>query len=98
MTEVSRQRYGRRAFLLRTGVIGAAIALVDVPSLVEARPAGAAAPSLSDLAPVFDALSLDTMNGLVAFVVPGPDAYSVAQGAADLTPGGVAAARAPRSC
>jgi hypothetical protein len=91
MTEVGRQRYGRRAFLLRTGVIGAAIALVDVPALVEARPAGAAAPSLSDLAPIFDALSLDTMNGLVAFVVPGLDAYSIAQGASDVTPGGVTA-------
>ena len=91
MTEVSRQRYGRRAFLMRTGVIGAAIAFVDVPALVGARPAGAAAPGLSDLAPIFDALSVDTMNGLVAFVVPGPDAYSVAQGASDVTPGGVAA-------
>lgn len=91
MTEVSRQRYGRRAFLMRTGVIGAAIALVDVPALVETRPAGAATPGLSDLAPIFDALSVDTMNGLVAFVVPGLDVYSIAQGASDLTPGGVAA-------
>ena len=31
----------------------------------------------------------DTLNGLLAFVVPGPDTYSVAQGASDAEPGGV---------
>jgi hypothetical protein len=40
---------------------------------------------------VFDALAADTINGLVAFVLPGPDAYSVAQGVSDTAPGGVAA-------
>lgn len=91
MGRVSPQRYGRRAFLVRSGVIGAAIALVDVPALLEPARAGAAGPSLADLAPVFDALSEDTINGLIAFVVPGPDAYSVAQGVADTAPGGLAA-------
>ena len=33
----------------------------------------------------------DTLNGLLAFVVPGPDAYSVAQGSSDDDPGGVEA-------
>jgi hypothetical protein len=33
----------------------------------------------------------DTLNGLLAFVVPGPDAYSVAQGSSDDAPGGVEA-------
>jgi hypothetical protein len=84
-------RYGRRAFLVRSGVIGAAIAIVDVPSLLEPAKTGAVSPSLTDLAPVFDALSKDTINGLVAFVVPGPDAYSVAQGVHDTAPGGLAA-------
>ena len=87
----SPQRFGRRAFLVRSGVIGAAIALVDVPALLEPARAGAASPSLTDLAPVFDALSEDTINGLIAFVVPGPDAYSVAQGVSDTAPGGLAA-------
>lgn len=32
----------------------------------------------------------DTFNGLVAFVVPGPDEYSVAQGQSSPTPGGIA--------
>ncbi|HWD54190.1 MAG TPA: hypothetical protein VG346_03670 [Acidimicrobiales bacterium] len=89
MTDVTAQRYGRRAFLVRTGVIGAAIALVDVPTLLEPGRAGAAAPSLATLSPIFDALSKDTINGLVAFVVPGPDAYSVAQGMHDTAPGGL---------
>ena len=31
----------------------------------------------------------DTFNGLVAFVVPGPDAYSVAQGVSTEEPGGI---------
>ena len=91
MGEVSPERYGRRAFLVRSGVIGAAIALVDVPTLLEPTKTGAAGPSLAELAPVFDALSKDTMNGLVAFVVPGPDLYSLAQGVHDTAPGGLAA-------
>jgi hypothetical protein len=33
----------------------------------------------------------DTLNGLLAFVVPGPDTYSVAQGSSDDDPGGVEA-------
>lgn len=33
----------------------------------------------------------DTFNGLVAFVVPGPDPYSRAQGHSSTTPGGIAA-------
>jgi hypothetical protein len=36
-------------------------------------------------------LVVDTLNGLVAFVVPGPDAYSVAQGETTTDPGGIAA-------
>ena len=91
MGEVNPARYGRRAFLVRSGVLGAAIALVDIPALLEPGSTGAASPSLMDLAPVFDALSKDTINGLVAFVVPGPDTYSVAQGVHDTAPGGLAA-------
>src|SRR6266536_5394003 len=33
----------------------------------------------------------DTLNGLAAFVVPGPDAYSVAQGVSTPEPGAIAA-------
>jgi hypothetical protein len=91
MPEIGPERYGRRAFLVRSGVIGAAIALVDVPTVLEPALSGAAGPSLTDLTPVFDALSKDTINGLVAFVVPGPDLYSLAQGVHDTAPGGLAA-------
>jgi len=31
----------------------------------------------------------DTFNGLLAFIVPGPDDYSVAQGVSTVEPGGV---------
>jgi hypothetical protein len=37
------------------------------------------------------ALVHDTLNGLSAFVVPGPDAYSVAQGVSTAEPGAIAA-------
>ena len=34
-------------------------------------------------------MTRDTLNGFVAFVVPGPDAYSVAQGQSTQEPGGI---------
>jgi hypothetical protein len=34
-------------------------------------------------------LTHDTVNGLVAFLIPGPDAYSVAQGVSTPEPGGI---------
>ena len=34
-------------------------------------------------------LTQDTINGLVAFMIPGPDAYSVAQGVTTPEPGGI---------
>jgi hypothetical protein len=93
-------RYSRRSFLVRAGVMTAAVALLDADELVKVGPAGAstraAAGSIgarplgpSNLAPIFDQLSTDTLNGLVAFVVPGPDAYSVSQGVSDTIPGGI---------
>jgi hypothetical protein len=81
-------------------VLGAALALLDVGGLGAAstsaraaalKPADIAALKPADLAGIFDALSSDTINGLVSFVVPGPDAYSVAQGVSDTAPGGIAA-------
>jgi hypothetical protein len=86
MADMTRWRFGRRAFLVRAGVIGAAVAVLDVPGTASGE---TASPTLSDLGPVFDALATDTLNGLVAFVVPGADAYSVAQGVADSLPGGL---------
>jgi len=37
----------------------------------------------------------DTLNGLVAFIVPGPDAYSVAQGVSTTDAGGIDAGATP---
>lgn len=70
----------RRQFLTRAGALAA---LSQVPALVEA----------SGLLPQARAIERDvvkdTINGLVAFVVPGPDAYSRAQGEWSTRPGGI---------
>jgi hypothetical protein len=79
----------RRQFLARAGVLGAASVL---PSLIPGRIAAAlsrADPVLDALSPVLQQVSRDTISGLVAFVVPGPDPYSTAQGVTTSEPGGI---------
>ena len=75
----------RREFLLRAGVLGAATALWQVPGLLRLRgwdsPAYAQEPNLVR----------DTLNGLVAFIWPGDDEYSVAQEDSTNGPGAIAA-------
>lgn len=70
----------RRSFLAQ---LSAALVAVQgtsfVASIAQARPAGAMAP----------AQVVDAMNSLLAFVVPGSDSWSVAQGVTTLEPGGV---------
>ena len=85
----------RRDFLARTGVLGALVTLYSVAG-PGAIPSWAQSPD--DLAPVLAAirtalqeLARDTFAGLAAFVVPGPDPYSVAQGMTSPKPGGIAA-------
>lgn len=87
---------GRRAFLARMGVLGAAAA---VPALA-APPATASASGLADLGlsplagllrPVLAELARDTISGLVVMVCPGPDAYSRAQGTPRPEPGALEA-------
>jgi hypothetical protein len=76
----------RREFLARTGVLGMGLVLGGVA----AAPARAASnPLLPTLRQLLEELSRDTINGFVAFVVPGPDAYSVAQGVHTSDPGGI---------
>ena len=88
----------RRTFLVRTGVLAASVAAPGVPWH---RPAGAQeaddliAPLLDGIDPVLQALSVDTISGLCAFLVPSTDPYSVAQGLTDDAPGAIAA-EAPR--
>jgi hypothetical protein len=73
-------RFSRRNFV-RTGLFtGAALALVNSPwAGLLMKTTEAAAPDLLR----------DTFNGLLAFIVPGPDVYSQAQAVTSPTPGGV---------
>lgn len=48
-------------------------------------------PPLSAVRAALHTLARDTLSGHAAFILPGPDAYSLAQGASDPEPGGVAA-------
>jgi hypothetical protein len=75
----------RRQFLQRAGVLGAATALWQVPGLLRLR--GWDVPAYAQEAN----LVRDTLNGLVAFIWPGDDEYSVAQGEATDHPGAIAA-------
>jgi hypothetical protein len=79
----------RRQFLARSGALAGLGLLASVlPSVLKAKgwydPAYAQSINLS----------LDTFNGLVAFILPGDDAYSVLQGETADGPGGVAAGAA----
>lgn len=75
----------RRAFIFGGAAFVAALA--DLPRALTDR--GWFTPAHAD---DLD-LTRDTLNGLVAFVVPGPDAYSRAQGEWTREPGGIAPAR-----
>ncbi|MBA3717249.1 MAG: hypothetical protein H0W87_03355 [Actinobacteria bacterium] len=71
----------RRSFLERTGFLAAAGLLAQLPSVPWVRAATSLKPDLNH----------QTMSGLVAFIVPGPDAYSRKQGQTTKEPGGIAA-------
>lgn len=71
----------RRQFLRQTVLFAAGASFLQSPASVGwLRAASASSPDLVQ----------DTCNGLLAFVVPGPDAYSVAQGVSTTSPGGIA--------
>jgi hypothetical protein len=71
----------RRRFLERTGFLAAAGLLAQLPEVPWVRAATSLKPDLNH----------QTMSGLVAFIVPGPDAYSRKQGQWTKAPGGIAA-------
>lgn len=85
MTDAAGANFDRRTFLARAGVLGAATMLWQVPPLLRLRgwdsPAYAQDPNIVR----------DTLNGLVAFIFPGDDEYSVAQGDSTNSPGAMAA-------
>jgi hypothetical protein len=70
-------------------MLGAAALAAQLPALLDARGLLAAAAAQSP------DLTADTLSGLVAFVLPGNDAYSVAQGVSFDGPGGIASGAVP---
>ncbi len=73
----------RRAFLGHAMRLAAAAALIQLPAaLIDRRWIEAARAAQPDLVH-------ETLNGLIAFVVPGPDSYSVTQGLSTEEPGGM---------
>lgn len=77
--------FSRRVFLARAGIVAAAAGLWQLTSLVDVE-----GPAQHALALEPDQVR-DTINGLVAFVFPGDDEYSVAQGEDQERPGAIAA-------
>lgn len=78
-------RRTRRQFLLRGGLLGAAVVVAEASLRF---PAGAIEPLSPGLArQALQQLARDTISGLVVFAVPGSDAYSRAQGVTSRTPG-----------
>lgn len=78
--------FSRRTFLQRSGLVALGGAL---PGLLQAR--GLVDEALAQSAD----LTSDTLSGLVAFMFPGDDPYSVAQGVTAAGPGGIAAGIVP---
>jgi len=85
--EHSSLRFSRRAFVVQVGLLASALA--PLPGVL--RRAG----FLDDARAADPDVVSETFNGLVAFVVPGSDAYSVAQGESSAEPGGIDAAATP---
>ena len=79
----------RRRFLVRCGALGAVAFAAQLPGAGLAR--AVIQPVARDASEALRLLAVDTMAGLVAFAVPGPDRYSQVQGVTSATPGGVAA-------
>lgn len=83
MASSERPQITRRQFLARAGAVGFGAALVQLPAALRGKG------WLDEAAAQDPNLTRDTINGLVAFVVPGPDAYSVAQGETSPEPGAI---------
>src|SRR4051812_24407150 len=70
------------------GFFGNAVAPAATAALIQAQPFVTARGWL-DAAHAAPDLTHDTVNGLLAFVLPGSDAWSIAQGVSTADPGGV---------
>jgi hypothetical protein len=80
MTESPKKTVRRRTFL-GAGLLATAAALLKGSPILSSLVGNARAADVD--------VVHDTLNGLLAFVVPGPDAYSVAQGVSTVEPGGL---------
>jgi hypothetical protein len=80
-------RFSRRAFVVQAGLVVSALA--PLPGVL-----GRVGWLEDALAAAPDTVT-ETFDGLVAFVVPGPDEYSVAQGDSTAEPGGIDAGATP---
>ena len=80
--EILSKRFARRTFLAQAGRLAAAAAALEGGACFGEVSAMAASRGEEDLV-------RDTLSGFVAFVVPGPDEYSVAQGVSTSEPGGL---------
>ena len=80
----------RRRFLVASGALGATALVVGSGSSAAFARALQLSP-IQALSPVLAALARNTMGGLVAFVVPGPDPFSQQQGVTSPLPGAIAA-------
>jgi hypothetical protein len=89
----ARRSLSRRQFLARIGVLGAATAAAQLPGFrlpAGAQPIGDLLEALVDGGrPLFQTLAADTISGLCAMIVPGPDTYSEIQDLTDDRPGAV---------
>lgn len=77
-------RLSRRAFVGRAALLAAALTPLPRAAARAGLVTAGAAAAPADVA-------LDTLNGVVAYVVPGDDRHSAAQGVSSPHPGGVAA-------
>jgi hypothetical protein len=73
----------RRTFLERAGLLGAATTLTQLTATLGARGL------LAEAQAVETDVVRDTLNGFIAFILPGNDDYSVAQGESAGGPGGI---------
>src|SRR5689334_4453606 len=72
----------------RRGFLGSALAAAATAAIIQAQPF-LKARGLLDAAAAAPDLTHDTYDGLFAFILPGSDAYSTAQGVSTTDPGGV---------
>jgi hypothetical protein len=81
----------RRDFIVRSGILGAALAIGWVPGTRFPAALAQTADDLpiSTIAKLLEALARDTFDGFASMVVPGHDAYSVAQGVSAVGPGAI---------